>query len=72
MNRTYLTPKLVSLAVILLFVGTGVEVAAEDLSGLSGKVVDLEGNAVLASHLLFDPSNCTTVFWNPIEGIQRL
>lgn len=46
MNRTYTTPEFVVLALILLFVVTGVEAAAEDLSGLSGKVVDLDGNAV--------------------------
>ncbi len=46
MDRNCTTPKLVVLALILLFVGAGVEAAAEGLSGLSGKVVDLEGNAV--------------------------
>lgn len=44
MNRIYTTPRLVILALILLFVATGVEAGAEELSGLSGKVVDVEGN----------------------------
>ena len=47
MKRTYLTPNLVVLALILSLVGTGVEAVAEDLSGLSGKVVDLEGTPVV-------------------------
>ena len=46
MNPTYITPKLVVLALILSFVVTGIAAADEELSGLSGKVVDLEGNAV--------------------------
>lgn len=44
MNRTYLTPKLVILTLTLSFAGIGIEAAAEELSGLSGKVVDVEGN----------------------------
>ena len=46
MNPTYITPKLLVFALILLFVVTGIEAAAEEFSGLSGKVVDLDGNAV--------------------------
>ena len=46
MNPTYITPKLVVLALILSFVVTGIAAADEELSGLSGKVVDLGGNAV--------------------------
>ena len=46
MNPTYITPKLAVLALILSFVVTGIAAADEELSGFSGKVVDLEGNAV--------------------------
>lgn len=46
MNRTYTIPRFVSLALILLFVGIGIKATAEKLSGLSGKVVDVDGNAV--------------------------
>ena len=46
MNRTYTTSKLAVLALILLFVITGIEAAEEMFSGFSGKVVDLEGKGV--------------------------
>lgn len=46
MNRTYTTPKLVVLALVLLPILTGIEAAEEPLSGFSGEVVDLEGNRV--------------------------
>ena len=46
MNRTYTTPKLVVLALMLLPIVTGIEAAEEPLSGFSGEVVDLEGNRV--------------------------
>ena len=46
MNRTYTTPKLVVLALMLLPILTGIEAAEEPLSGFSGEVVDLEGNRV--------------------------
>ena len=46
MSRTYTVPKLVGLTLILSFVVMGVEASAEALSGLSGKVVDMEGNPV--------------------------
>lgn len=46
MNRTYTIPKLMGLTLMLLFVSMGVEAAEETLSGLSGKVVDLQGNPV--------------------------
>ena len=68
MHRTYVTPELVSLAVILLFVGTGVEAAAEDLSGLSGKVVDLEGNAVHGFTLAVRPVQLHDGFLEPERG----
>ena len=46
MNPTYTTPKSIALVLVFLFVVTGIAAADEELSGLSGKVVDLEGNAV--------------------------
>lgn len=46
MNRTYTTPKLVVLALMLLPILTGIEAAEEPLSGFSGEVVDLEENRV--------------------------
>ena len=46
MDRTYITPKLIGITLILLFVITGVEAVEEPLSGFSGKVVDLEGKGV--------------------------
>lgn len=46
MNRTYTTPKLIGVTLILLFVIRGVEAVEEPLSGFSGKVVDLEGKGV--------------------------
>ena len=56
MNRTYITHKLLGLVLILLLVvGTGVEAAAEGRSGLSGKVVDLEGNAVAGFTFAIQP-----------------
>ena len=46
MNPTYTAPKSIALVLVFLFVVTGIAAADEELSGLSGKVVDLEGNAV--------------------------
>ena len=61
MNRIYTTPRWVILALILSFVGTGIE-AAENLSGLSGKVVDLEGNAVAGFTFAIRPVQLTRRF----------
>lgn len=46
MSRTYTTPKLIGITLILLSVITGVDAVEEPLSGFSGKVVDLEGKGV--------------------------
>ena len=68
MNRTYTIPKLVSLVLILLFVVMGVEAAAEGLSGLSGKVVDLEGNAVVGFTFAIRPVHLHDGFLEPDRG----
>ena len=65
MNRTYTIPKLVSLVLILLFVVMGVEATAEDLSGLSGKVVDLDGNAVAGFTFAIQPVQLHDGFLEP-------
>lgn len=46
MNPTYITPKLVMLTLVLLFLVIGIEASEEVSSGFSGKVVDLDGNPV--------------------------
>ena len=46
MNPTYITPKLVMLTLVLLFLVIGIEASEEASSGFSGKVVDLDGNPV--------------------------
>ena len=58
MNPTYTTPKSIALVLVFLFVVTGIAAADEELSGLSGKVVDLEGNAARWLHICH--STCTT------------
>ncbi len=68
MNRTYITPKLMVLALILLFVVIGVEVAAEEFSGISGKVVDLEGNAVAGFTFGIQPVQLHDGFLEPDRG----
>ena len=68
MNRTYTIPKLVSLVLILLFVVMGVEATAEDLSGLSGKVVDLDGNAVAGFTFAIRPVHLHDGFLEPDRG----
>ena len=71
MNRTYITPKLLGLVLILLFVvGTGVEAAAEERSGLSGKVVDLEGNAVAGFTFAIQPVQLHDGFLEPERGFH--
>ena len=67
MNRIYTTPRLVLLALILSFVGTGIE-AAEKLSGLSGKVVDLEGNAIAGFTFAIRPVQRHDGFLEPEQG----
>ena len=67
MNRTYLTLNLVALTLILSFVGTGIE-AAEKLSGLSGKVVDLDGNAVAGFTFAIRPVQRHDGFLEPEQG----
>ena len=67
MNRIYTTPRWVILALILSFVGTGIE-AAENLSGLSGKVVDLEGNAVAGFTFAIRPVQRHDGFLEPEQG----
>ncbi|MCE2413422.1 hypothetical protein J4G07_05415 [Candidatus Poribacteria bacterium] len=68
MNRTYTIPKLVSLALILLLVVVGVEVVAEELSGISGKVVDLEGNAIAGFTFGIRPVQLHDGFLEPDRG----
>lgn len=65
MNRTYITPKLLGLALILLFFVTDVEVVAEELSGLSGKIVDLEGNALAGFTFAIQPVQLHDGFLEP-------
>lgn len=67
MNRTYLTLNLVALTLTLSFVGTGIE-AAEKLSGLSGKVVDLDGNAVAGFTFAIQPVQRHDGFLEPEQG----
>ena len=61
MNRIYTTPKLVVFALILSFVVTD-SGAVEGLSGLSGKVIDLEGNAVPGFTLAIQPRSTARRF----------
>ena len=68
MKRTYLTPDLMVLALLLSFVVTSVETAAEEFSGLSGKVVDLEGNAVPGFTLAVRPVQLHDGFLEPERG----
>ncbi len=68
MNRTYVIPKLVALALILFFNVVGIEAAAEGLSGLSGKVVDLEGNAIPGFTLAVRPVQLHDGFLEPERG----
>ena len=68
MNPTYVTPKLVALALILSFVVAGIEAAAEEFSGLSGKVVDLEGNAVPSFTFAIQPVQLHDGFLEPERG----
>ena len=68
MNRTYTTPKLIVFALILSFLGTGMEATAEEFSGLSGKVVDLEGNAVPGFTLAVRPVQLHEGFLEPDRG----
>ena len=68
MNRIYTTPKLVVFALILSFLGTGIEATAGELSGLSGKVVDLEGNAVPGFTLAVRPVQLHDGFLEPERG----
>ena len=68
MKRAYLTPNLMVLALILSFIVTGVETAAEEFSGLSGKVVDLEGNAVPGFTLAVRPVQLHDGFLEPERG----
>ncbi len=68
MNRIYTTPKLIVFALILSFLGTGMEATAEEFSGLSGKVVDLEGNAVPGFTLAVRPVQLHDGFLEPDRG----
>ena len=68
MKPTYVTPKLVVLALILSFVGTSIEAVAEEFSGLSGKVVDLEGNAVAGFTFAIRPVQLHDGFLEPEHG----
>lgn len=65
MNRIYTTPKLVILASILLFVVAGIQAVAEGLSGLSGKVVDLDENAVAGFTFAIQPMQLHDGFLEP-------
>ena len=69
MNRTYITPKLLGLVLILLFVVIGVE-AAEGLSGFSGKVVDSEGNAIAGFTFAIQPVELHDGFLQPQRGFH--
>lgn len=68
MKRIYTTPKLVVFALILSFLGAGIEATAEGLSGLSGKVVDLEGNAVTGFTFAIQPVQLHDGFLEPERG----
>ena len=68
MNRIYTTPKLIILALILSFVVIGIEAAAEEFSGLSGKVVDLDGNAVAGFTFAIQPVQLHDGFLEPERG----
>ena len=65
MNPTYTTPKSIALVLVFLFVVTGIEAADEELSGLSGKVVDLEGNAVAGFTFAIQPVQLHDGFLEP-------
>ncbi|MYC76674.1 hypothetical protein F4X10_12995 [Candidatus Poribacteria bacterium] len=70
MNRTYVRPKLVALALILWFAVVGIETAAEQFSGLSGKVVDLAGNAVAGFTFAVRPVQLHAGFLEPEHGFR--
>ena len=73
MNPTYTTPKSIAvLVLVLLFVVTGIAAADEELSGLSGKVVDLEGNAVAGFTFAIQPVQLHDGFLEPERGFQPL
>ena len=67
MKSNHLTPKLLGLALILSFVGIGVEAVAEDLSGFSGKVVDLDGNPVADFIFAIQPMQRHDGFLVPVD-----
>ena len=68
MKRAYLTPNLMVLALLLSFVLPGIAAAAEEFSGLSGKVVDLAGNAVSGFTLAVRPVQLHDGFLEPERG----
>ena len=65
MNPTYTTPKSIALVLVFLFVVTGIAAADEELSGLSGKVFDLEGNAVAGFTFAIQPVQLHDGFLEP-------
>ena len=68
MNSTYTAPKSIALVLVFLFVVTGIAAADEELSGLSGKVVDLEGNAVAGFTFGIQPVQLHDGFLQPERG----
>ena len=69
MNPTYTTPKSIALVLVFLFVVTGIAAADEELSGLSGKVFDLEGNAVAGFTFAIQPVQLHDGFLQPEQGL---
>lgn len=68
MKRTYLTLNWVVFTLILSFVVASIEAAAEEFSGLSGKVVDLDGNAVAGFTFAIRPVQLHDGFLEPEQG----
>ena len=78
MSRTYATEKLAVLALLLLFAGTGIAAAQTPAkpalqapSGLTGKVVDLEGNVVAGFTFAIQPMQLRDGQLQPEGEFQR-